>query len=446
LNPPPENYPQFFLSTLWSQHDISKAARELEQFLSLNDNIGAEKSGYVMAFQALNSDGALQLVDLLELQDKSIVTPERLPLAAPNTFPLLGVGKKASNGEFIRFSSYQILHPNGSVETISSGFSVLQAGDIVLIPRSEVHSQTYDYDDTDLIFDLSRILLSTQLTIGLSSQKLFIKTNLPLILGMRSVQLSGASISSLLEGSGLASVGTGDELANEIFVIQAAISILVGTLGALGAWIGILLTPSSEFDPNNINRGQIELPRNPFDLLSGFPLYPDDMFDPNIFDDIELPPPPFPRDPGGFNLGEAPTARDFIYEMRVIPRPGMRERVLTDRNGREARIYGQAERGSSTTPGHAEAMNDLAEQLAQSGDYDYITIQRSWGTATERESTSRKIPDVIGVRRDGRVDVWEVESKTDDPETLQQRLDDAMETLPEQNRGSTQVIKPKVMP
>ncbi|MEI9983504.1 MAG: hypothetical protein WDN69_10030 [Aliidongia sp.] len=100
-------------------------------------------------------------------------------------------------------------------------------------------------------------------------------------------------------------------------------------------------------------------------------------------------------------------------ELRVVPRRGMTSRVVFDRNGRPVTIYGQAERSSSKTDGHAEAMNDLAEALARSGNYEYITIQRSLRTATGRVGTSRNIPDVIGVRRNGLVDQFEIRSNTD---------------------------------
>jgi hypothetical protein len=129
--------------------------------------------------------------------------------------------------------------------------------------------------------------------------------------------------------------------------------------------------------------------------------------------------------------------------LQVVPRPGMTSQVLTDVNGRPVTIYGQAEAASSTTLGHAEAMNELANNLAQSGDYEYITLQRSWRTATGREGTSSLIPDVIGVRRDGVVDAWEVLSKTDSEVALRARLQEGMQSLPVARRGTIEVIPPK---
>ena len=128
---------------------------------------------------------------------------------------------------------------------------------------------------------------------------------------------------------------------------------------------------------------------------------------------------------------------------QVVPRPGMESRVERDPQGRPVTIHGQAENCSSTTPGHGEAMNNQVDRMVQSGDYDSITIQRSWRTATGRESSDRAIPDVIGNRRDGRVDAFEVASKTDDPAALQQRLDSSMNTLPPQRQGTTTVLDPE---
>lgn len=128
--------------------------------------------------------------------------------------------------------------------------------------------------------------------------------------------------------------------------------------------------------------------------------------------------------------------------LSVVERPGMQRRTVTDRHGREVTIWGQAEQASSKTPGHAEAINKQVARMAASGDYEYITVQRSWRTATGRVSPSRDMPDVIGVRRDGHVDAYEVWSKTDDKTELWQRLNRGMGTLPPGQRGNVGVIPP----
>lgn len=120
----------------------------------------------------------------------------------------------------------------------------------------------------------------------------------------------------------------------------------------------------------------------------------------------------------------------------------MTSRTVTAPNGRTLTVWGQAERAASTTPGHAEAMNSLVNRLAATGEYDFVTLQRSWRTATGRVGTSRNVPDVIGVRRNGLVDAWEVRSATDAPATLRARLQAGMDTLPVNRRGQIRVIDP----
>jgi hypothetical protein len=127
----------------------------------------------------------------------------------------------------------------------------------------------------------------------------------------------------------------------------------------------------------------------------------------------------------------------------VVPRPGMTSRTITASNGNRLTVWGQAEPSTSTTRGHAEAMNNLAERLAATGEYEYVTLQRSWRTATGREGTSARVPDVIGVRRNGVVDAWEVRSATDVRDVLIRRLREGMNTLPPARRGTIDVIPPE---
>jgi hypothetical protein len=117
-------------------------------------------------------------------------------------------------------------------------------------------------------------------------------------------------------------------------------------------------------------------------------------------------------------------------------------RVIRDSQGRAVRIIGQAERASSVTPGHAAAMNNLAQRLAESGEYEAIYLQRSWRTATGEFRASSKMPDVIAVRRNGIVDAWEVRSASDKPDALWQRLRQGMDSLPLERQGNIDVIPP----
>jgi len=118
--------------------------------------------------------------------------------------------------------------------------------------------------------------------------------------------------------------------------------------------------------------------------------------------------------------------------------------ILTDIHGREVKVYGQAERSSSTTPGHAEAMRQIIAEALQRTDrrYAHFTLQRSWRTSTGRVATSNSRPDVIGVRADGKVDAWEVASQNDKENLLGARLREGLMSLPKANRGETDVVRP----
>src|SRR5262249_12256037 len=124
-----------------------------------------------------------------------------------------------------------------------------------------------------------------------------------------------------------------------------------------------------------------------------------------------------------------------------ISRTEMAVRELVDRLGRRVLIFGQ-ELSSSRTTGHAEAIIRKAEEMARSGEYEYITLQRSWRTATGLDKASRSIPDIIGVRRDGVVHAFEIRSATDDFGKLRQRLREGMDTLPPERRGHFDVLAP----
>jgi len=129
--------------------------------------------------------------------------------------------------------------------------------------------------------------------------------------------------------------------------------------------------------------------------------------------------------------------------LRINPRhpvDGEPTFVVRDGRGREVPVYGQAERGSSTTPGHYELMELIVRQHAETGEFEYFALQKGWRFATG--SGERTIPDVIGVRRNGRVSGWEIESSSDNPYLLQTRLQGGMAALPERNQGDFTVVRP----
>ena len=128
--------------------------------------------------------------------------------------------------------------------------------------------------------------------------------------------------------------------------------------------------------------------------------------------------------------------------LAVVRRRNMQSRVVQDKNGREVTIWGQSS-SSSKTAGHDIAIDNQAARMAESGAYEYITLQRNWRTATGRVGKNRNIPDLIGVRRDGRVDAVEVRSDSDTAAALRRRLQIGLNSLPKSRRGRIQVIQPE---
>ncbi len=125
----------------------------------------------------------------------------------------------------------------------------------------------------------------------------------------------------------------------------------------------------------------------------------------------------------------------------VVERKAMPMRILKDKQGNPVKLWGK-EKSTSKTPGHDMTIAAEAVEMARSGKYEYITMQRSWRTATGRVGTSSKIPDIIGVRYDGKVDAVEVQSRTDSEGDLRKRLRLGMATLPPERRGEYNVIQP----
>lgn len=147
------------------------------------------------------------------------------------------------------------------------------------------------------------------------------------------------------------------------------------------------------------------------------------------------------NEPGGGSSSSSRSTGESGSGLTVVRRKAMPLTTLQDTRGRRVELWGQSG-SASKTPGHDKTIDKRAWAMARSGEYEYVTMQRAWRTATGRVSQSRKIPDIIGVRRDGKVDAFEVMSKSDDRKTLEQRLKEGMDTLPAARRGKYDVIRP----
>lgn len=85
----------------------------------------------------------------------------------------------------------------------------------------------------------------------------------------------------------------------------------------------------------------------------------------------------------------------------------------------------------------------LAKQAAESGQYEKVYLGSEWETATGQKVPFDRAPAVIGVRKDGKIDVWEVESKTDNAHVLMNRIKQNMDALPPEMRGDAVVARPR---
>lgn len=136
--------------------------------------------------------------------------------------------------------------------------------------------------------------------------------------------------------------------------------------------------------------------------------------------------------------------------MAVNPVRDSNGQPIINKNGNEVKIYGQTG-SSSETDGHVEAMVNQVARAAATGDYAYFTYQRSLWTATGRilgqKRTGRR-PDIIGVRVDGRIDIWEVRSQTQGEGSalgreLEEQTRSLLNSLPLERQGTAQVIPPE---
>jgi hypothetical protein len=93
------------------------------------------------------------------------------------------------------------------------------------------------------------------------------------------------------------------------------------------------------------------------------------------------------------------------------------------------------------TPGHQFRAYREAINMAKSGEYSRIRLNRAYSTTDEVQSLSTRRPDILGVRRDGRIDAVEVPSRTDNPAVLFDRNWEVMESLSDLRRGDV-IIAP----
>ena len=94
------------------------------------------------------------------------------------------------------------------------------------------------------------------------------------------------------------------------------------------------------------------------------------------------------------------------------------------------------------TEGHRFRSYREAITEAKKGDTDHVYMNRGYKKATGESVTPNRRPDVTVVKKDKTVHAVEVQSKTDNPRTLERRNKEAIRQLPPEREGKVHVIKP----
>jgi len=125
----------------------------------------------------------------------------------------------------------------------------------------------------------------------------------------------------------------------------------------------------------------------------------------------------------------------------AVLRRNMPTRVIRNPDGSECIIFGSA-KSSSKTQLHEQAIEQLASEMASTGEFAYITIgDRSWRTATGRlPGASNLRPDVIGLDRSGRFTAYEVASQHDKEQKLYKRLYEGQASIPHEFQGEVRAF------
>ncbi|MBC3478932.1 MULTISPECIES: RHS repeat-associated core domain-containing protein, partial [Pseudomonas] len=88
--------------------------------------------------------------------------------------------------------------------------------------------------------------------------------------------------------------------------------------------------------------------------------------------------------------------------------------------------------------GHAQISEGMAEQMANSGQYEKIGVNVAVKTVTGVPTDPITRPDVTGLRKDGKVDIVEVPSPTDNLKELQSKGRSTLKGLGDRAGGYTE--------
>jgi hypothetical protein len=81
------------------------------------------------------------------------------------------------------------------------------------------------------------------------------------------------------------------------------------------------------------------------------------------------------------------------------------------------------------TPGHWEAIQEQVEKMIKSGLYKEIYVNKGINLGTGLNLSPNRRPDVFGIRLDGKIDLFEIPSKTDTVAALEARMLEVLKKL-----------------
>ncbi|MCC5816299.1 MAG: hypothetical protein JJT78_16230 [Leptospira sp.] len=106
------------------------------------------------------------------------------------------------------------------------------------------------------------------------------------------------------------------------------------------------------------------------------------------------------------------------------------------RDKKETDVDGKPQK--TGTNGHAETIAEKTLELRDSGEYDKIYLNKGINRVLGEPKliSPNRRPDIVAVRKDGRIDLFEIASETDKEEDLKERMREVRDKLPEEKKGA----------
>ncbi|PYE49289.1 type IV secretion protein Rhs [Paenibacillus barcinonensis] len=145
------------------------------------------------------------------------------------------------------------------------------------------------------------------------------------------------------------------------------------------------------------------------------------------------------RSSSNLKLVKPPSVDSLKAEVRSIQASKVSQTVKS--TTANSKIVYPSKPHTNKTPGHWEAMTDKATKLAQSKDVVKVYLNKGMGNEIKGISPNRR-PDIMSVRRDGKIDQYEVPSKTDRVSDLIKRMQDN-QRLMGNRAGDIYILPPK---